>query len=135
MALTVLTPIQMRFADVDQFGHINNIALQEYFDLGKSDLFAELWRRSKALERVPAIVVKLQTEFLKQLYYGDDLQVQTTLAAIGNKSLTLRQRILRGQEECCRSEVVMVCFNRQQNQAIEVPDQWREFLSDESEDR
>ena len=33
------TKIQMRFADVDMLGHVNNVNQQHYFDLGKSDFF------------------------------------------------------------------------------------------------
>ena len=34
--------IQKRFADVDMLGHVNNVNLQHYFDLGKSDMFRRL---------------------------------------------------------------------------------------------
>ena len=30
------TPIQMRFADVDMLGHVNNVNQQHYFDVGKA---------------------------------------------------------------------------------------------------
>lgn len=30
------TQIQMRFADIDVLGHVNNVNQQHYFDLGKS---------------------------------------------------------------------------------------------------
>lgn len=31
------TQIQMRFADIDVLGHVNNVNQQHYFDLGKCD--------------------------------------------------------------------------------------------------
>ena len=71
MALKITTPIQMRFSDADSFGHINNVALQMYFDLGKTDLFNELWRLTGVAEQVPAIVVSLNTDFYEQIFYGD----------------------------------------------------------------
>lgn len=40
------TPIQMRFADVDMLGHVNNVNQQHYFDVGKSDFFAQVLDRS-----------------------------------------------------------------------------------------
>lgn len=42
MALVIKTPIQMRFSDVDSFGHVSNVAQQIYFDLGKTELFQQL---------------------------------------------------------------------------------------------
>ena len=59
MALRITTPIQMRFADIDSFGHVNNIAQQAYFDLGKTALYQELWRLTGELRRIPAIIVSL----------------------------------------------------------------------------
>ena len=96
----------MRFADVDQFGHVNNTVQQAYFDLGKTDFFV-------------------------QLHYGDELHVETQMVEIGNKSFRLRQSILRGEEVCSRSEGVMVCFDATTKQATEVPDAWREYLTEE----
>ncbi len=37
--MTITTPIQMRFFDMDSFGHVSNVAQQMYFDQGKTDLF------------------------------------------------------------------------------------------------
>ena len=33
------TQIQMRFADIDVLGHVNNVNQQHYFDLGKCDFY------------------------------------------------------------------------------------------------
>ncbi len=34
------TPIQIRFNDVDQMGHVNNAVIMEYLDLGKDAFFS-----------------------------------------------------------------------------------------------
>ena len=80
---------------------------------------------------MPAIIVSLKTDFFAQLHYGDELHVETQMVEIGNKSLRLRQSILRGEEVCSRSEVVMVCFDATTKQATEVPEAWREYLTEE----
>ena len=131
MGLTVRTPVQMRFADVDQFGHVNNTVQQAYFDLGKTDFFGQLWQLTGALQRVPAIIVSLKTDFYAQLHYGNELYVETQMVQIGHKSFHLRQSIVRGEEVCSCSEVVMVCFDAKTKQATEVPEAWREYLTQE----
>ncbi len=128
MALRITTPIQMRFADIDSFGHVNNIAQQAYFDLGKTALFQELWRLTGALRRIPAIMVSVQTDFMEQLFYGDKIEVMTEVEALGNKSLTLNQTIMRGEQICTRSRTVMVCYDSERKASIEVPNEWREVL-------
>lgn len=128
MALKITTPIQMRFADVDSFSHVNNIAQQAYLDLGKAEFYKELWRQTGALRRIPAIIVSVQTDFLNQILYGDEISVETSVESIGTKSLTLYQQIMRGDEICTRSRTVMVCFDQQSQLSVEVPEPWRKVL-------
>ena len=128
MALKLTTPIQMRFADIDSFGHANNIAQQSYFDLGKAEFFAELWRLAPEQTQVTAMIVSVQNDFLKQILWGDDISVITLIEAVGTKSLTFVQQIVRGEELCSRSRTVMVCYDKVRQVSVEVPAAWREFI-------
>ena len=128
MALTIHTPIQLRFADFDSFGHANNIAQQSYFDVGKAELFQELWRLTGALKRIPAMIVSVQNDFFVQIRMGDSIEVVTRIDSIGEKSLTIAQSIMCGERECSRSRTVMVCFDAESQQSVPVPDEWREYI-------
>ncbi len=128
MALTLTTPIQMRFADIDSFGHANNIAQQSYFDLGKAEFFTELWSLVPEQTQVTAMIVSVQNDFLKQILWGDDISVITQVEAVGSKSLTFVQQIVRGEELCSRSRTVMVCYDKEAQQSVEVPAEWRKLI-------
>ena len=128
MALIIRTPIQSRFADFDSFGHANNIAQQSYFDVGKAELFQELWRLTGALKRIPAMIVSVQNDFFAQIQMMDRVEVVTRIDSIGEKSLTLQQSIMCGDKECSRSRTVMVCYDAETQQSVPVPDEWREYV-------
>lgn len=128
MALKLTTPIQMRFADIDSFGHVNNIAQQSYFDLGKAEFFAELWRLVPEQQQVTAMIVSVQNDFLKQILWGDAISVITSIEAVGTKSLTFSQQIVRGEEVCSRSRTVMVCYDKEAQESVPVPAEWRKFI-------
>ena len=128
MGLKVTTPIQIRFSDIDSFGHANNVALQMYFDLGKSDLFRELGRLTGTANEVSAMVVSLNTDFYEQVFYEDDVVVETQIESIGHKSLRLVQRIVSGEKVYSQSRTVMVCYNRQTQQSVPAPEEWREYV-------
>ena len=115
----------MRFADIDSFGHANNIAQQSYFDLGKAEFFAELWRLVPEQTQTTAMIVSVQNDFLRQILWGDDISVITKVEAVGTKSLTFSQQIVRGEELCSRSRTVMVCYDKQAQQSVPVPAEWR----------
>lgn len=42
MARTIETAIQKRFCDIDPFQHVNNVAQQSYFDVGKVDYYERI---------------------------------------------------------------------------------------------
>lgn len=121
----------MRFSDADSFGHVNNVAQQMYFDLGKTDLFKELWRLTAAAEQVPAIIASLNTEFYEQIRYGEELLVETFIEKVGHKSLTLVQRLKLGERLCTLSRTVMVCYDKQRGQSIAVPAEWIPYVGEE----
>ncbi|MBP3289588.1 MAG: acyl-CoA thioesterase [Alistipes sp.] len=125
MDLVVTTAVQMRFSDIDSFGHVNNLSQQAYFDLGKVELFDRLAALTDAERRVPAVLVSLHTEFIKQIRFGDDIRVVTEIEGIGRKSLTVFQRIMRGEEECARCRSVMVTFDKERDMSVDVPEEWR----------
>ena len=128
MALIIRTPIQPRFADFDSFGHANNIAQQSYFDVGKAELFQELWRLTGALKRIPAMIVSVQNDFFAQIRMEDSVEVVTRIDSIGEKSLIIAQSIMCGDRECSRSRTVMVCYDSETQQSVPVPDEWREYV-------
>lgn len=126
MALQVITPIQKRFADIDSLGHVNNIAQQAYFDVGKSEFFQRLWQLAD--DSTSVVMVSVQTDFMEQILYGDNIEVVTEVEKVGGKSLTLRQQILRDKTLCSSSRAVMVCYDRAKQQSVEVPDAWRAVI-------
>ena len=63
-----------------------------------------------------------------QIRLHDRVRVTTTCEKIGNKSLTLFQRLLAGDRVCSESRSVMVAFDFSRQQSMPVPDAWRERL-------
>ena len=45
-------PIQLRFNDVDKFGHVNNTVYFSFYDLGKTEYFAR--SKQRGLKLYPA---------------------------------------------------------------------------------
>ena len=56
-------PIQLRFNDVDKFGHVNNTVYFSFYDLGKTEYFASVcpgvdW------EKTGIVVVHIEADFV-----------------------------------------------------------------------
>lgn len=131
MARTIVTPIQMRFSDLDPFHHVNNVAQQMYFDVGKSDYYERIAGEELLAGRLRIVTVSTQTSYLGQVRSGDRLTVETVCERIGTKSLTLFQRLLADGEVRSESRSVMVAFDFEAQQSVAVPDRWRRHMTEE----
>ncbi len=123
------TEIQIRFADLDILGHVNNVNLQHYFDLGKWAFYRDVL----GLEPVSGgggvfpITAATQTSYFAQTRHTEPIYVETSMPEVGNKSMVLQQRIIsRATGEIkAESRSVMVAFDFASQLSIPVPDLWR----------
>ena len=131
MARTLTTPIQKRFSDVDPFQHVNNVAQQMYFDVGKTAYYEEVLGADALLGDLRVVTVSTSTSYLGQVRMGDPVQVTTTCERIGWKSLTLFQQMLVGDDVRSESRSVMVVFDFPNQCSRPVPGEWRRRLLNE----
>ena len=121
------TPIQMRFADVDMLGHVNNVNQQHYFDVGKSDFFAQVLDPAPKWKQEGLITVSTYNDYLAQIRYGEPIAVLTRIEKVGNKSFTLFQQIVNTatQEVKTQSRSVLVAFEFVALVSIPLLEPWR----------
>ena len=122
-------PIQLRFNDVDKFGHVNNTVYFSFYDLGKTEYFASVCPRVD-WEKDGIVVVHIDAEFLSQIYASDHVAVQTAVTRIGNKSFNLAQRVidLHTQEVKCTCNSVMVTFDLTRHESKPLEADWIEGI-------
>lgn len=132
MARTIDTPIQQRFTDVDPFRHVNNVAQQMYFDVGKTAYYNKVLGGDVLMSGNRRILtVSTSTSYMEQVRMYDDVHVTTTCERIGTKSMTLFQQLRVGERVCSESRSVMVAFDFEAQQGIPVPDEWRRAMMEE----
>lgn len=130
MAKQLITPVQKRFSDVDSFMHVNNIWQQSYFDMGKTDFYVKVLGIPGVFDKLRIITASTHTDYLGQVRLMDDIVVTTDVSRLGNKSMTLHQRIMCGDKCLTESSSVMVAFDFELQQTILLPDEWRRALEE-----
>lgn len=125
-------PIQIRFNDIDQLGHVTNSVYQQYFDLGKMAYFDFVLGERMNFQTEGLIVVTLTINFLSSVKLYDDVEVRTKVTRLGNKSLDLLQEIFdkTSGETVADCKSVMVGFKGETEESIPVPDRWRKKIMD-----
>jgi acyl-CoA thioester hydrolase len=122
---TVITPIQMRFNDIDGFGHVNNSVYNEYLDCGRVDYLNQIPGMDFLSGTERLVVVHIETDFLHPSYMGEDLAVHTQIDKIGEKSVAMTQRIIGAKNEVkLKSRSVMSTFNIDETTSFVLPENW-----------
>jgi acyl-CoA thioester hydrolase len=125
-----LTPIQIRFNDIDQLGHVTNSVYQQYFDLGKMSYFNKVLKEKMDWEIEGLILASISIDFLNSIRQNDRVVVRTKVYHIGNKSLKMSQDILDESTDkiTATSKSTMVAFSNKNESTIKIPEHWRKSI-------
>ncbi len=83
-------PIQTRWSDNDQYGHVNNVMYYSFFDTAANALLIQ--KCGFDLKNSPTIglVVNSQCDFMQELSYPEIIEVGVSIAKIGIHRLPMR---------------------------------------------
>ena len=122
-------PIQLRFNDVDKFGHVNNTVYFSFYDLGKTEYFASVCKNVN-WEKTGIVVVHIEADFVQQIFAEDRIAVQTAVSEIGTKSFSLTQRVVDTltMETKCICKSVMVTYDLEKHISMPLTEDWIEAI-------
>ena len=86
-------PLQIRWNDVDKFGHVNNSVYFQYYDTAKTDYIASLCEGVN-WDKYAIVVVHIESDFYAQVKAGSHIAVRTRVKHVGNKSFHLDQEVI-----------------------------------------
>lgn len=122
---TVITPIQMRFNDIDGFGHVNNSVYNQYLDCGRVDYLNQIPGVNFLSSKERLVIVRIENDFLKPTFLEDELTVHTQIEKIGVKSITMNQLIIgRKGEVKVKSRSILSTFDIEENTSFVLPEKW-----------
>ena len=127
------SPVTIRFGDQDSLAHVNNVALAQYFEVGRTAYVYDMIRKAGAEGRVEFILARVVIDFLKELHYPGAVEVGSRLTRLGRKSLTTGYGIFKGDACIATSEAVNVFYDMATRRTIEPPPDVRALLERELE--
>ena len=124
------TPIQIRFNDIDRLDHVNNAVYQQFFDLGRTDYFNEVFGEQMDWTVEGLILANVNIDFLNPIKLHDEIVLRTKIYKIGNKSIKMSQELYNKTANkiaaTCKS--TMVGFNNTKELTIVIPERWRKSI-------
>jgi acyl-CoA thioester hydrolase len=120
--------IQVRFADLDVMGHVNNSVYLTYFEMTRVHYFKELVGTNWDWRKEGVLLVRNEIDYIKPILLNDEPEVYMTLDNIGEKSISLLYEIKVCGEIRTKGRSVLVCFNSEVGKTIAVPSSMAESL-------
>lgn len=106
--------IVVRSTEVDMLGHVNNAVYQQWFEWGRFE-----WVRWSQVDfaalsppHLSLVVVHVSLDYRRESRRDDRMVIETSLARLGTKSMTYRQRVLHADGEvAAEGDVVLAVFD------------------------
>ncbi|MGZ4430298.1 MAG: acyl-CoA thioesterase [Gaiellales bacterium] len=128
--MTFVKRIEIRWRDMDGFGHVNNSTYLTYLEEARDEFLTGLLGH----ETVHRIVIRrLAIDFRSGLTQADDMvDVSIDIARIGESSVTTRERIVAVSDGrlAAEAETVVVHTNHLRESSAPLPDEARRLLED-----
>jgi acyl-CoA thioester hydrolase len=119
-------PLQVRFSDVDVYGHVNNVKYFEYFQEARVQLLDELGREMPTEGGTGVVVASTEVEYRRPIHLRQQpYDVRTWLSHVGNRSAVVEAEISDAGSVLSRARVVLVFFDSATQRSADPPSQVR----------
>jgi acyl-CoA thioester hydrolase len=126
MFTTKVTP---RFGDADGLRHINNIALVEWFEVGRNPIFRIFTPDlDLSYDKWKLILVRTEFDYIGQMYYGKDVEIKSFILKIGNSSFIIGHEAWQDNELKARGKAVLVNYDFEIGKSKPIPEYIRKTL-------
>ena len=123
------TKCTIRYSDLDPNGHVNNGAINEFFEDGRV-----CFRNDRMINLGDEILtgfalVKFTVEYLAPLYFPGSVDVGTVVTGIGGSSFSLGQAIFSDGACVATAEVITVSFDPKSKHSQKLTPELRTILA------
>lgn len=120
----MITP---RFGDVDGLGHINNTVMPLWFEQARNPIF-RIFNPEFDLNHWNLIMARIEIDFLKQLFFNQDVEIKSWISHIGHSSFEVTQEAWQNGEVGARGKAVCVYFDFDNQKPANIPEKFRSQL-------
>ena len=105
------TSCEVRFRDLDAFGHVNNAVFSTYAELARIRYLLDVLQPDRPFERMPLILAHLAIDFRSPIQLGEAVVVETRVTDIGRSSFGMRHRMTADRRLVAELETVLVTYD------------------------
>lgn len=128
MFKTMITP---RMGDTDAMRHITNTALPVWFEIARTELF-KIFNPNYELtyKKWNLILVHMDFNFIRQTYFGYNVEIRTYVTHIGKTSFTVLHEAWQNGQLRSNGKATMIYYDFIRQESNVIPEDIRSKLED-----
>ncbi|HEY8179291.1 MAG TPA: thioesterase family protein [Candidatus Limnocylindria bacterium] len=124
------TRVEVRFRDIDAFGHVNNAVVSSYVELARIRYLVDVLQ-VEPIGVMPLILAHISIDYRSPILFNDTVEVGSRVDWLGTSSIGMSHELSAAADgrELAESSSVLVTFDYEQGRPMPVPDEWRQALA------
>ncbi len=119
--------ITVRFSETDLAGHVNNAVYLTYLEEARMHFV----RQVLLVDEVPLILASVRLDFLRQVFFGDTLTIESGVCRLGTTSFDMAHHLYRdnGHRLALIGLATLVRFDYRTQTPEPISEEWRNKLT------
>jgi acyl-CoA thioester hydrolase len=126
------TPVQVRFRDIDAFGHVNNSVVSSYVEQARVTYLRDVLGLDPVgpEDRMPLILAMIRLDYRSPIFLDDRVEVGSRVDWVGRTSFHMSHHLeQQAGRELATAASVLVTYDYESARPMPVPDDWRTTLA------
>jgi acyl-CoA thioester hydrolase len=127
-AYPLRTRQQLRYADTDRQGHVNNAVFAVLLESGRVEV---LYNEARPLadKNCAFVIARMEIDFRAELRWPGEVEIATAVGRVGSSSLELSQALFQNNECAAVAKSVIVQMNETTRRSHPLTDSTRDLLA------
>ena len=128
----VVTPIKVRFRDLDAFGHVNNAVYFTYMEVARVEYMTRVGLRASDLPRPFFIIAAAACQYKAPIQLDTALAVQVRVNRLGASSFDMEYHFVdetTGQL-LATGHTTQVVYDYTEKRSVRLPTEWRRIFTE-----
>jgi acyl-CoA thioester hydrolase len=120
-------PIQVRWRDLDAFGHVNNATFASYLEMARTEAWVFLFGGRDALG-IPFFVRKLEIDYRRPINLGDEVRVWLKVGELKGASFVFEYLVEADGQLAATATTQLACVDKETGRPVAIDPDVRETL-------
>ena len=135
-AYPVHRPLQVRWEDIDIYGHVNNVVYLSYFDTAVNGWYVDEGLLDVGRSAQVFLVVETGAQYFREIRFGEAVSCGIRVERLGTSSVTYDLALFAGEDTACaRGRYVHVLVDERTRRPVPIEGPTRARLAELGEEQ